>query len=138
MSKILLDGKNKVIYVCQLILNIYDKDSYLHALHDCMSTEESFLPAFEPRVVTVAPAEEFKANFEVLEELGKGRYGVVHKVQEHATGHTYAAKFIRCIKAKDREKVQEEIDIMNTLRHPKLLQLAAAFESPREVVMVME
>ncbi|PNF38135.1 hypothetical protein B7P43_G14603, partial [Cryptotermes secundus] len=102
------------------------------------SDEESFLPAFEPRVVTVAPAEEFKANFEVLEELGKGRYGVVHKVQEHATGHKYAAKFIRCIKTKDREKVQEEIDIMNVLRHPKLLQLAAAFESPREVVMVME
>jgi hypothetical protein len=24
------------------------------------------------------------------------------------------------------------------LRHPKLLQLAAAFESPKEVVMVME
>lgn len=103
-----------------------------------MSTEESFMPAFEPRVVTVTPGEEFKANYEVLEELGKGRYGVVHKVQEHATGQKYAAKFIRCIKAKDREKVQEEIDIMNILRHPKLLQLAAAFESPREVVMVME
>ena len=106
--------------------------------HIIVSTEELFRPAFEPRVVTVAPGEEFKANFEVLEELGKGRYGVVHKVLEHATGQKYAAKFIRCIKAKDREKVQEEIGIMNILRHPKLLQLAAAFESPKEVVMVME
>ncbi|KAJ4429626.1 hypothetical protein ANN_21827 [Periplaneta americana] len=100
--------------------------------------EESFLPAFEPRVVTIAPGEAFKNNFEVLEELGKGRYGVVHKVQELSTGQKFAAKFIRCIKAKDREKVQEEIDIMNDLRHPKLLQLAAAYESPREMVMVME
>lgn len=96
------------------------------------------MPVFEPRVVTVAPGEEFKTCYEVLEELGKGRYGVVHKVQERATGQKYAAKFIRCIKAKDREKVQEEIDVMNVLRHPKLLQLAAAFESPREVVMVLE
>lgn len=127
-----------IIYLCQLILDICNRDSYLHAPHDFVSTEESFMPAFEPRVVTVAPGEEFKANFEVLEELGKGRYGVVHKVQEHATGQKYAAKFIRCIKTKDREKVQEEIDIMNILRHPKLLQLAAAFECPREVVMVME
>jgi len=102
------------------------------------SDEEPFRPAFEPRVVTLAPGEEFKANYEVLEELGKGRYGVVHKVVERATGQKYAAKFIRCIKAKDREKVQEEISIMNILRHPKLLQLAAAFESPKEVVMVME
>lgn len=49
-----------------------------------------------------------------------------------------AAKFVRCIKKQDREKVQEEIDIMNCLRHPKLLQLSAAFENPKDVVMVME
>ncbi|XP_071534905.1 myosin light chain kinase, smooth muscle-like isoform X2 [Panulirus ornatus] len=35
-------------------------------------------------------------------------------------------------------QVREEIDIMNSLRHPKLLQLGAAFERQREIVMVME
>lgn len=35
-------------------------------------------------------------------------------------------------------QIQEEISIMQSLKHPKLLQLAAAFESPREIVMVME
>ncbi|XP_066996546.2 titin homolog isoform X2 [Anabrus simplex] len=100
--------------------------------------DECFTPAFEPRLVTVEPGDEFKTKYDVLEELGKGRYGVVHKVVERDTSQKFAAKFIRCIKAKDREKVQEEIDIMNCLRHPKLLQLAAAFESPREMVMVME
>lgn len=35
-------------------------------------------------------------------------------------------------------QVQEEINIMNLLRHQKLLQLAAAFENPKETIMVME
>ncbi|PSN51430.1 hypothetical protein C0J52_05456, partial [Blattella germanica] len=101
-----------------------------HGLSEASSESEPFL---------VGPdGEDFKSKYEVLEELGKGRYGVVHKVQERSTGQKFAAKFVRCIKAKDREKVQEEIDIMNILRHPKLLQLAAAFESPREVIMIME
>lgn len=77
-------------------------------------------------------------RYSVHEELGKGRYGVVNKVTDLHTGQTLAAKFVRCIKKQDREKVQEEIDIMNCLRHPKLLQLTAAFENPKDIVMVME
>ena len=77
-------------------------------------------------------------RFEVLEELGKGRYGIVHKVIDKTTNHKLAAKLVRCRTLKDRQKVQEEIDIMNSLRHPKLLQLAAAFENSRETIMIME
>lgn len=70
--------------------------------------------------------------------MGKGRYGVVHKVTEVKSDQKMAAKFVRCIKKQDREKVQEEIDIMNCLRHPKLLQLVAAFDNPKEIIMVLE
>lgn len=74
----------------------------------------------------------------MLEELGKGRFGVVYKVIERDTNRTLAAKVIKCIKSKDRVKVQEEISIMNSLKHPKLLQLAATFETTKEIIMVME
>lgn len=93
---------------------------------------------FEPRIVTTEPGEAFKKRYEIHEELGKGRFGVVHKVVDRITSQKLAAKFIRCRTNKDRVKVQEEIDIMNLLRHPKLLQLAAAFENQKEVIMVME
>lgn len=86
----------------------------------------------------VEPGPEFKNRYEVLEELGKGRYGVVHKVVDKNSSQKLAAKFVRCRTAKEREKVQDEINIMNMLRHQKLLQLAAAFENPRETIMVME
>ncbi|XP_050422462.1 titin homolog isoform X2 [Adelges cooleyi] len=91
-----------------------------------------------PKKVTIESGDLFTSQYEVLDELGKGRYGVVHKVKERDSSKYFAAKFVRCIKAKDKEKAQEEVDIMNCLRHPKLLQLEAAFENAREVVMVTE
>lgn len=80
----------------------------------------------------------FADRYEVLDELGKGTYGVVHKVKELVTGKLYAAKFIKCYRLKVKERAKEEIGIMNCLRHPKLLQLDAAFESPKEMIMVTE
>lgn len=81
---------------------------------------------------------DFKTRFEVMEELGKGRFGTVFRVMERDTGLILAAKIIKCIKAMDRKKVQDEIKIMKSLQHPKLLQLSASFETQKEIIMVME
>lgn len=89
-------------------------------------------------IAVVRQGGDFKTRFTLEEELGKGRFGVVHRVVERETGQVLAAKIVKCIKAKDKIKIHEEISIMRSLRHPKLLQLAAAFESAREIVMVME
>ncbi|XP_059475294.1 titin homolog [Neocloeon triangulifer] len=80
----------------------------------------------------------FGSKYHTHEELGKGRFGTVFKCTKVATGQKRAAKVVRCIKAKDREQVYEEIDIMNCLRHPKLLQLEAAFETSRDIILVTE
>ncbi|XP_015434395.1 PREDICTED: myosin light chain kinase, smooth muscle-like [Dufourea novaeangliae] len=100
--------------------------------------EEEFEPPFEARVVEMEDGHLFADRYDVLEELGKGRYGTVKRVTEKSNGTSFAAKFVRTIKTKDREQVREEIRIMNILRHPKLLLLAAAFESPREIIMITE
>ena len=74
----------------------------------------------------------------VHEELGKGRFGVVYRVIDNTAKAIRAAMYVRCIKAADREKVHQEIEIMNKLRHPKLLQLAAAYDCPKEIILVTE
>jgi hypothetical protein len=88
--------------------------------------------------IEIKPGGEFRERFDILEELGKGRFGVVHRCVEKESSIGLAAKIIKCIKAKDRVKVQEEIKIMKSLQHPKLLQLLASFETAKEIVMVME
>ncbi|KYN50318.1 Myosin light chain kinase, smooth muscle [Cyphomyrmex costatus] len=100
--------------------------------------KDEFEPSFEARLVVPEEGKLFGEKYDVLEELGKGRYGVVRKVIERPTGMNFAAKFIKTMKAKDREQVREEIKIMNALRHPKLLLLTAAYEKPRETVLITE
>ncbi|KAG8038190.1 hypothetical protein G9C98_006515 [Cotesia typhae] len=101
-------------------------------------TEDEIEPAYEPCVVTPESGFLFDERYNVLEELGKGKYGVVRRIVDKSNGSSFAAKFVRTIKAKDRQQVNDEINIMNMLRHPKLLRLIAAFESPREMIMVTE
>lgn len=62
---------------------------------------------------------------------------MVYRVVERATGKNYAAKFIRC-SALEKGMIKQEIDIMNDLHHPKLLQLHEAFEQPGEMVLILE
>ena len=70
--------------------------------------------------------------------MGRGRFGVVFKVKNRETREIFAAKFVKCRKQEERDKCKEEIEIMNGLDHSRLLQLAAAYENPREVIMIME
>ena len=103
-----------------------------------IENDPTFQAPFEHRQVSLEQGTIFKSKYGIFEELGRGRFGVVFKVKDKETDEDFAAKFIRCRKQEERQKVRDEIEIMNSLEHPKLLQLAAAYENPREIIMVME
>ena len=100
--------------------------------------ESHFEAPFEHRIAQVEDGSIFKSKYEIYEELGRGRFGVVFKVKDKVSGEELAAKFVRCRKSEEKQKCKDEIAIMNMLESPKLLQLAAAYENPREIIMVME
>ena len=102
------------------------------------SEDEDFQAPFDHHIVALQDGNIFKEKFEIYEELGRGRFGVVFKVRDVHSNGIFAAKFVRCRKQEEREKCKEEISIMNGLNHSRLLQLAAAYENPREVIMIME
>ena len=100
--------------------------------------KDPFEAPFEHRIVTVEEGSIFKSKYEIFEELGRGRFGVVFKVKDKGNGEILAAKFVRCRKMEEKQKCKDEIAIMNILESSKLLQLAAAYENPREMIMLME
>lgn len=67
-----------------------------------------YIETYQDTDVTVEDGGTFVDRFEILEEMGKGRFGHVHKVLERATGQILAAKFVKCIKLKDKEKVSQD------------------------------
>lgn len=105
---------------------------------DAVQEFEAFEAPFEHRIVQVEEGQIFKSKYEIYEELGRGRFGVVFKVKDKVNGEVLAAKFVRCRKSEEKQKCRDEISIMNVLDSSKLLQLAAAYENPREMIMVME
>ncbi|XP_052800015.1 twitchin-like isoform X4 [Mya arenaria] len=76
--------------------------------------------------------------YDILEELGSGAFGVVHRCVEKSTGRVFVAKFINTPYPLDKYTVKNEINMMNNLHHPKLLNLKDAFEDKTEMVLILE
>lgn len=68
----------------------------------------------------------------------RGKFGQVFKLVEKATKKVWAGKFIKAYSAKEKDNVRQEISIMNSLHHPKLVQCVDAFEGKSDIVMVLE
>ncbi|XP_065051710.1 myosin light chain kinase, smooth muscle-like isoform X2 [Rhopilema esculentum] len=76
-------------------------------------------------------------HYYILEELGKGKFGVVKKCQDKETGATYAAKYVKKTK-QSKIDVTQEIMMMGKLHHKGLVRLINSFETPQFMLLVME
>uniref|UniRef100_A0A0D9VIJ2 Protein kinase domain-containing protein n=1 Tax=Leersia perrieri TaxID=77586 RepID=A0A0D9VIJ2_9ORYZ len=63
---------------------------------------------------------ELKRDYEIGEEIGRGRFGVVHRCTSRATGEAFAVKSV------DRSQLADDLDRELAELEPKLAQLAAA------------
>ncbi|XP_067373028.1 myosin light chain kinase, smooth muscle isoform X2 [Channa argus] len=90
------------------------------------------------RDVKIRTDTKVKELYDVEERLGTGKFGQVFKLVEKATKKVWAGKFIKAYSAKEKENVRQEIGIMNSLHHPKLVQCVDAFEGKSDIVMVLE
>ncbi|GBN78554.1 Twitchin [Araneus ventricosus] len=77
-------------------------------------------------------------KYDILEEIGTGAFGVVHRCRERKTGNIFAAKFIPVAHPLEKSLIRKEIDVMNHLHHPKLVHLHDAFEDDDEMVLIYE
>lgn len=68
----------------------------------------------------------------------RGKFGTVFKCKEKSSRQLLAAKFIAVPNRKERKNVEREIDMMNRLQHPKIIQLYDAFEYNKMVCVVLE
>ncbi|XP_056404200.1 myosin light chain kinase, smooth muscle-like isoform X2 [Hyla sarda] len=73
-----------------------------------------------------------------LEKLGMGKFGQVYKLQEKASGKIRAGKFTKARLQKDIANARAEVELMNKLHHPRLVQCLAAFQEPSCMILVLE
>ena len=82
-----------------------------------------------------------KEEYQVLEELGRGRFGTVFRCFHRTSNKFYAAKLIekRRLLNEDRRCIEMEAKAMSFLSpHPNILQIMDAFEDADSCSIVLE
>lgn len=105
---------------------------------DDKDPEGTLDPSFPPRNVTINRGVDAKEVYELLSEIGRGKFGTVYKCKEKETGQELAAKFVPIPKRDDRRNVEREVEIMNSLQHHLIIQLYAAYEYQKMMCVVLE
>ena len=80
----------------------------------------------------------FGANYTKIQELGKGSFAKVFRVQNKKTKEIYACKELAKKKINNIEKFKNEINIMSKCDHPSIIKLYEVYEDSRYIDLVME
>ncbi|KAK4127606.1 Pkinase-domain-containing protein [Parathielavia appendiculata] len=79
------------------------------------------------------------SRYQVLEELGRGSFGVVYKGIDKATGETVAIKHIDLESSEDDiQEIQQEISVLSTCASSYVTQYKASFLRGHKLWIVME
>jgi Ca2+-binding EF-hand superfamily protein len=78
--------------------------------------------------------------YELKENLGKGKFGLVRSAVHKKSGKKVAIKLMKklMMTPQDLELVKQEIEIMKMLQHPNLIRLLDVFENTDYIYIVME
>jgi Ca2+-binding EF-hand superfamily protein len=82
----------------------------------------------------------FFDHYEMLDEIGEGKFGLVKLGVHFKTKEKVAIKIINkaTMEIADLELVKSEIDIMKLCRHPNVVRLLDHFENSEYIFLVME
>lgn len=80
---------------------------------------------------------EFYEKYMIVEDLGRGEFGIVYRCVEIFLKRIFMVKFVK-VKGIDQVLVKKEIFILNIVRYRNILYFYELFESMEELVMIFE
>jgi len=95
------------------------------------------------RSVAATESSSFAHKYQVWEELGKGAFSHVYRCSSRETGEVFAVKVIdlRPLKLRrsfNSSRLLREVEILQDVTHPNIVQLRDVFEEPEALLVVME
>ncbi|XP_029487153.1 serine/threonine-protein kinase 17B-like isoform X3 [Oncorhynchus nerka] len=92
-------------------------------------------------IQTLINTEPMDSMYEITGELGRGKFAVVKRCMEKATGKMFAAKFLRKRRqGRDcRAEVVHEMAVLEAARNnPHVVNLQAAYETDHDIILLLE
>ena len=80
----------------------------------------------------------YRTEYEQLQLLGKGKFGVVYQVEDKNNKTIYAAKHVKARKKEDKLKALEEVKLLQKFHNPHIVKFVDAFEGRAEIIVIME
>ncbi|XP_078279703.1 calcium/calmodulin-dependent protein kinase type IV-like [Rhinoraja longicauda] len=80
----------------------------------------------------------FEDYYTVAQELGRGATSIVYRCQEKQTQTQYAAKVLQKTNKIDKKIARTEIGVLLRLSHPNIIKLKEIFETPTEIILILE
>ena len=79
-------------------------------------------------------------NFEIKEQIGKGKFAIVYKGIHKSTGRTCAIKILnkKDMTTMDLELVKTEMDVLKICQHPNIIKLYDIHENEDNIYLIME
>ena len=79
-------------------------------------------------------------NYDFIQELGRGAYGVVYKALNKKTGMTRAIKKIdkNLMNADEISQLVEEVDILKHIDHPNIIKIYEFYQTSKFFYIVTE
>ncbi|CAK9301099.1 unnamed protein product [Gordionus sp. m RMFG-2023] len=100
--------------------------------------EKEYEVPFQKRNIVIKTNEKPTQTYDIMEEIGKGKFGTVYKCKEKKTNQWLACKQIDILSPQIRKETENEIDIMKSLQHRRLLQLYDAYDYGKTMVLILE
>eukprot|EP00526_Cylindrotheca_closterium_P021289 CAMPEP_0113625618 /NCGR_PEP_ID=MMETSP0017_2-20120614/13235_1 /TAXON_ID=2856 /ORGANISM="Cylindrotheca closterium" /LENGTH=107 /DNA_ID=CAMNT_0000535743 /DNA_START=43 /DNA_END=362 /DNA_ORIENTATION=+ /assembly_acc=CAM_ASM_000147 len=92
----------------------------------------------EQMIIESAKTSPIQTSYRIHTEVGRGSFGIVRKVRKKHTRREYACKTLKKNDKTPAQMLQREIESLQNLHHPHVLELEDVFEDPRFIHIVSE
>lgn len=108
--------------------------------HEIRNSMENFDNAQEQKEENTENPGNNLIDFKILEELGKGSYGIVYRVRSLINKKEYVIKKIdlKILNAKHRKESLQEVQLLKKLSHPNMIKYFNSFLEKEILFIVME
>ncbi|XP_078124448.1 triple functional domain protein isoform X1 [Sander vitreus] len=115
-------------------------------VYTCVATNElgSVTSSASLRVLVVSTdgirvswKDNFESHYTEVVELGRGRFSVVKRCDQRGTKRLVAVKQVNK-KLMRRDRVTQELSLLQRLQHPHIISLIDTFETPSSYALVLE
>lgn len=100
--------------------------------------KEPDLDAFDRSTFAQVKKGAIGEDYEMLEEVGSGSFGVVNRGKERGSDNVVAIKTIPIKKVSNPKKIKEEFNVIRQLDHPHICKAFECYEDRRNIYLVLE